>query len=163
MQVALIEYARNVAGMEGANSTEFDPDTPYPVVGLITEWLDADGSTEARSESSDLGGTMRVGSQLCHLSEGSKVHELYGSTEIYERHRHRYEVNNNLRQSIEDAGLKVTGLSTDKRLVEVIEVPNHPWFVAGQFHPEFNSTPRDGHPLFEGFIKAAGEYFKQHN
>ncbi|MGJ8681034.1 CTP synthase [Paraglaciecola sp.] len=163
MQVALIEYARNVAGMENANSTEFDAETPFPVVGLITEWLDADGSTEARSESSDLGGTMRVGSQLCHLAEGSKVHDLYGNIEIYERHRHRYEVNNNLRQQIEDAGLKVTGLSTDKRLVEVIEIPDHPWFVAGQFHPEFNSTPRDGHPLFEGFVKAAGEYFKQNN
>ena len=163
MQVALIEYARNVAGMENANSTEFDPDTAFPVVGLITEWLDADGSKEARNESSDLGGTMRLGSQLCHLTEGSKVHQMYGSTEIYERHRHRYEVNNNLRQQIEDAGLQVTGLSTDKRLVEVIEVPDHPWFVAGQFHPEFNSTPRDGHPLFEGFVKAAGEYFKLNN
>ncbi|MCF2948518.1 CTP synthase [Paraglaciecola aquimarina] len=163
MQVALIEFARNVAGMENANSSEFDPESPFPVVGLITEWLDSDGSTEARSENSDLGGTMRLGSQLCHLTEGSKVHELYGSTEIYERHRHRYEVNNNLRQQIEDAGLKVTGLSTDKRLVEVIEIPDHPWFVAGQFHPEFNSTPRDGHPLFEGFVKAAGEYFKQNN
>ena len=163
MQVALIEFARNVAGMENANSTEFDPETPFPVVGLITEWLDAAGSKESRSESSDLGGTMRVGSQLCHLIPGSKVHDLYGSNEIYERHRHRYEVNNNLREQLETAGLQVTGLSTDKRLVEVIELPEHPWFVAGQFHPEFNSTPRDGHPLFEGFIKAAGEYFKQNN
>lgn len=163
MQVALIEYARNVAGMENANSTEFDPDTPFPVVGLITEWLDAAGTKESRNESSDLGGTMRLGSQLCHLIPDSKVHDMYGSAEIYERHRHRYEVNNNLRQQIEDAGLKVTGLSTDKRLVEVIEIADHPWFVAGQFHPEFNSTPRDGHPLFEGFVKAAGEYFKNHN
>lgn len=163
MQVALIEFARNVAGMEGANSTEFDPQTPYPVVGLITEWLETDGSTELRNESSDLGGTMRLGSQLCHLIPGSKVHELYGSNEIYERHRHRYEVNNKLRAELEAKGLLVTGLSTDKRLVEVIELPDHPWFIAGQFHPEFNSTPRDGHPLFEGFVKAAGEYFKQNN
>jgi CTP synthase len=163
MQVALIEFARNVAGMEGANSTEFDPQTPYPVVGLITEWLETDGSTELRNEMSDLGGTMRLGSQLCHLIPGSKVHELYGSNEIYERHRHRYEVNNKLRAELEAKGLLVTGLSTDKRLVEVIELPDHPWFIAGQFHPEFNSTPRDGHPLFEGFVKAAGEYFKQNN
>ena len=163
MQVALIEFARNVAGMEGANSTEFNPQTAYPVVGLITEWLEADGSTETRDESSNLGGTMRLGSQLCHLIPGSKVHDLYGSSEIYERHRHRYEVNNNLRGELEAKGLLVTGLSTDKRLVEVIELADHPWFVAGQFHPEFNSTPRDGHPLFEGFVKAAGEYFKQHN
>ena len=163
MQVALIEFARNVAGMEKANSTEFDPESPFPVVGLITEWLDAAGDKESRSETSDLGGTMRLGSQLCHLIPGSKVHEMYGSNEIYERHRHRYEVNNNLREKIEAAGLKVTGLSRDKRLVEVIEIAEHPWFVAGQFHPEFNSTPRDGHPLFTGFVKAAGEYFKNHN
>lgn len=163
MQVAIIEYARNVAGMENANSTEFDHESPFPVVGLITEWLDAAGAKESRSESSDLGGTMRLGSQLCHLIPGSKVHEMYESSEIYERHRHRYEVNNNLRDKIEAAGLKVTGLSTDKRLVEVIEIAEHPWFVAGQFHPEFNSTPRDGHPLFTGFVKAAGEYFKNHN
>jgi CTP synthase len=163
MQVALIEFARNVAGMENANSTEFGPDSPFPVVGLITEWLDAAGTTESRSENSDLGGTMRLGSQLCHLLPGSKVHDMYGANEIYERHRHRYEVNNNLREKIEAAGLKVTGLSADKRLVEVIEIADHPWFVAGQFHPEFNSTPRDGHPLFTGFVKAAGEYFKNHN
>ena len=163
MQVALIEYARNVAGMENANSTEFDPQTPYPVVGLITEWLDDSGETEVRDASSDLGGTMRLGSQLCHLLPGSRVHSLYGSDEIFERHRHRYEVNNNLRDQIEAAGLKVSGLSTDKRLVEVIELEDHPWFVAGQFHPEFNSTPRDGHPLFEGFVSAAGEYHKDNN
>ena len=163
MQVALIEYARNVAGMENANSTEFDPETPFPVVGLITEWLDDSGETEVRDASSDLGGTMRLGSQLCHLLPGSRVHSLYGSEEIFERHRHRYEVNNNLRDQIEAAGLKVSGLSTDKRLVEVIELEDHPWFVAGQFHPEFNSTPRDGHPLFEGFVSAAGEYHKDNN
>ena len=163
MQVAVIEYARNVAGLENANSTEFDPNTPNPVVGLITEWLDADGSMETRTERSDLGGTMRLGSQLCHLIKGSKVHAMYGSDAIYERHRHRYEVNNNLRPQIEAAGLKVTGLSTDKRLVEIIEIDDHPWFVAGQFHPEFNSTPRDGHPLFEGFVAAAGQHHKSNN
>jgi len=160
MQIAYIEFARNVAGMENANSTEFDPDTPFPVVGLITEWLDADGGKEIRDVSTDLGGTMRLGSQLCHLEPGSKVEKMYGSTEIFERHRHRYEINNNLRSEIEKAGLKVSGLSTDKALVEVIEIEDHPWFVAGQFHPEFNSTPRDGHPLFTGFIAAAGEYAK---
>ncbi len=163
MQVAYIEFARNVAGMADANSTEFNPDTPYPVVGLITEWLDADGSKEVRDVDTDLGGTMRVGSQLCHLIEGSKVAQVYGSTEIYERHRHRYEVNNNLRDQIEKAGLKVSGVSTDKRLVEVIELENHPFFVAGQFHPEFNSTPRDGHPLFEAFVASAGVYNKQNH
>jgi CTP synthase len=160
MQVAYIEFARNVAGMEKANSTEFDPDTPFPVVGLITEWLDEDGGKEVRDESTDLGGTMRLGSQLCHLEKGTKVEQMYGSTEIFERHRHRYEVNNNLRAEIEKAGLKVSGLSNDKALVEVIEIENHPWFVAGQFHPEFNSTPRDGHPLFTGFVAAAGVYAK---
>ena len=160
MQVALIEFARNAANMPNANSTEFDPETPFPVVGLINEWLDSDGSVEQRDESSDLGGTMRLGSQLCHLVEGSKVHQCYGEKEIYERHRHRYEVNNTLRDKIEEAGLRVSGLSTDKQLVEVIEIPEHPFFIAGQFHPEFNSTPRDGHPLFEGFIAAAGEFQK---
>ncbi len=160
MQVALIEFARNVANMPNAHSTEFDPTTPFPVVGLINEWLDSDGSVEQRDESSDLGGTMRLGSQLCHLVEGSKVHQCYGEKEIYERHRHRYEVNNTLRDKIEEAGLRVSGLSTDKQLVEVIEITDHPFFIAGQFHPEFNSTPRDGHPLFEGFVAAAGEYQK---
>jgi CTP synthase len=160
MQVAYIEFARNVAGMENANSTEFNPDTPFPVVGLITEWLDGDGGKEVRDSTTDLGGTMRLGSQLCHLEKGTKVEQMYGSTEIYERHRHRYEVNNNLRAEIENAGLKVSGLSNDKALVEVIEIEDHPWFVAGQFHPEFNSTPRDGHPLFTGFVAAAGVYAK---
>jgi CTP synthase len=163
MQVAYIEFARNVAGMERANSTEFNHDTPYPVIGLITEWLGADGSTEIRDVSSDLGGSMRLGSQLCHLKEGSKVANMYDNTQIYERHRHRYEINNNLRPEIEEAGLTVSGLSTDKQLVEVIEIDNHPWFVAGQFHPEFNSTPRDGHPLFTGFIAAASVYNKKHH
>lgn len=163
MQVALIEYARDVVGMEKANSTEFDPQSPYPVVGLITEWINDEGAVEVRNEKSDLGGTMRLGSQLCHLEEGSKVKELYGKAEIYERHRHRYEVNNNLLPKIKEAGLKVTGLSADRKLVEIIENPKHPWFVAVQFHPEFTSTPRDGHPLFSGFIKAAMECQEKHN
>lgn len=157
MQVALIEYARNVAGMEGANSTEFSQASPYPVVGLITEWVDEEGKVEERSETSDLGGTMRLGAQLCHLAEGSKAHQLYGNTQIHERHRHRYEVNNLLRPKLEKAGLSVSGLSADKKLVEIIENPAHPWFVACQFHPEFTSTPRDGHPLFAGFVAAAGK------
>ena len=160
MQVALIEYARNVAGLEGANSTEFDADSPHPVVGLITEWLDAEGNIETRDEGSDLGGTMRLGSQKCHVTEGSKVHEAYGSHEIFERHRHRYEVNNNYVDRLEKAGLLFTGLSEDKKLVEIIENKDHPWFVAAQFHPEFTSTPRDGHPLFEGFVAAAHSYQK---
>ncbi|HHT7858988.1 CTP synthase (glutamine hydrolyzing) [Pasteurella multocida] len=155
MQVAYIEYARNVAGLTNANSTEFDRTCDYPVVGLITEWQDAEGNIETRTDASDLGGTMRLGAQQCHLMEGSKARELYGAETIEERHRHRYEVNNVLRPQVEKAGLKVTGLSADKKLVEIIEVPNHPWFVACQFHPEFTSTPRDGHSLFAGFVKAA--------
>lgn len=158
MQVALIEYARNVAGLEGAHSSEFDPESPYPVVGLITEWIDEEGNVEVRDELSDLGGTMRLGAQLCHLEPGSKVHALYGSDTIYERHRHRYEVNNRLLPKIEAAGMQVTGRSADKKLVEIIENPDHPWFVAAQFHPEFTSTPRDGHGLFAGFVRAAGQY-----
>ncbi|WP_040977067.1 glutamine hydrolyzing CTP synthase [Necropsobacter massiliensis] len=161
MQVALIEYARHVAGMEQANSSEFDKACPQPVIGLITEWQDADGNIETRSDKSDLGGTMRLGAQQCHLAAGSLARELYGAETIEERHRHRYEVNNVLLPQIEKAGLKVTGLSADKKLVEIIEVPNHPWFVACQFHPEFTSTPRDGHPLFAGFIKAAKENQKK--
>ena len=157
MQIALIEYARNVAGLEKANSSEFDRHCEQPVVGLITEWQDAEGHIETRDDNSDLGGTMRLGAQQCHLIEGSKARTLYGKETIEERHRHRYEVNNNLLPQIEKAGLKVTGLSADRKLVEIIEVPNHPWFVACQFQPEFTSTPRDGHPLFEGFVKAARE------
>ena len=162
MQVALIEYARNVAGLKNANSTEFDPDTKYPVVALITEWKDESGKIEKRTDKSDLGGTMRLGGQLCHLQAGSKVRELYGSDDIVERHRHRYEVNNTLIKKITDAGLKVAGLSTDNKLVEIIENPDHPWFIGVQFHPEFTSNPRKGHPLFSGFIKAAKEYQDKH-
>ena len=163
MQVALIEYARDVAGMAGANSTEFDPDTKYPVVALITEWKDESGKVEKRSDKSDLGGTMRLGGQLCHLQPGSKVRELYGQDDIVGRHRHRYEVNNNLIKQITEKGLKIAGLSTDNKLVEIIENPNHPWFVGVQFHPEFTSNPRKGHPLFSGFIKAAKEYQDKHS
>lgn len=161
MQVALMEFARNVAGMEGANSTEFVPDCKYPVVALITEWRDEEGNVEMRTEQSDLGGTMRLGSQQCQLTDDSLVRQLYGSDTIVERHRHRYEVNNMLLKQIEAAGLRVAGRSGDDQLVEIIEIPDHPWFVACQFHPEFTSTPRDGHPLFAGFVKAASEYQKR--
>ncbi|SEK64347.1 CTP synthase [Colwellia chukchiensis] len=161
MQVALIDYARNVAGLSDAHSTEFDAETAHPVVGLINEWLDDEGKIEYRSADSDLGGTMRLGSQLCHILKGTKAYDVYGSETIYERHRHRFEVNNNYREQLSQAGLVFSGLSTDKSLVEVIENPDHPWFIAGQFHPEFNSTPRDGHPLFTGFIAAAFAHQKQ--
>ncbi|MBK6277180.1 MAG: CTP synthase [Gammaproteobacteria bacterium] len=162
LQVAVIEFARNVARMEDANSTEFNAATKHPVVALITEWLKADGSTERRSQSSDLGGTMRLGSQLCHLEEGSNVRAMYRSAEIMERHRHRYEVNGNFLPRLQEAGLRVAGWSADHSLVEVIEMPGHPWFVACQFHPEFTSTPRDGHPLFSGFVEAAVRYAAEH-
>lgn len=161
MQVAVIEFARNVAGMEGAHSTEFTQNSPYPVVGLITEWKDATGAVETRDEDSDLGGTMRLGGQECRLEEGTKAYESYGKPVIIERHRHRYEVNNNLLPRMEEAGLKISGRSMDGALVEVVEAPNHPWFVACQFHPEFTSNPRDGHGLFEGFVKAAFENAKK--
>jgi CTP synthase len=161
MQIAIIEYARNVCGLEGANSTEFDAETANPVVGLIAEWIDAAGNKESRTENSDLGGTMRLGSQVCHLVPGSMVHGIYGTDQIEERHRHRFEVNNNYLPVLKEAGLVIGGLSHDKTLVETIELPNHPWFFASQFHPEFNSTPRDGHPLFEGFVKAALDYQTQ--
>lgn len=155
MQVAVIEYARHKAGLDGAFSTEFDLNTPHPVIGLITEWQKEDGSVEQRSEDSDLGGTMRLGGYPCVLAEGSKAREIYGKPEITERHRHRYEFNNNYKTQLEQAGLKFSGLSLDNSLAEMIEIPGHPWFVACQFHPEFTSTPRHGHPLFEGFISAA--------
>ncbi|NQY35336.1 MAG: CTP synthase [Alteromonadaceae bacterium] len=161
MQVALIEFARNVAGITDAHSTEFNPATIHPVIGLISEWLDKEGQVEYRTENSDLGGTMRLGAQLCHLVKGSKVHNVYGSETIKERHRHRFEVNNNYREQLSEAGLVFCGLSADKSLVEMIEIPDHPWFIAGQFHPEFNSTPRDGHPLFESFVAASYEHQKR--
>jgi len=161
MQVALIEFARHVAGLEGAHSTEFNSQTPHPVVGLITEWINEEGDVETRHESSDLGGTMRLGAQLCHLKQGTKAAEAYKATTCVERHRHRYEVNNNYIERLEKAGLVFSGLSSDRKLIEMIELPNHPWFVASQFHPEFTSTPRDGHALFEGFIAASYAYQKR--
>ena len=153
MQVAVIEAARNLAGLEGAMSTEFNKSTPHPVVGLITEWRDKTGDTEQRDEDSELGGTMRLGAQQISLVEGSLAALSYDSTSIEERHRHRYEVNNHYRQRLSDAGLVFSGLSVDD-LVEMVELPNHPWFLASQFHPEFTSNPRDGHPLFKSFISA---------
>ena len=155
MQVAVIEYARNVLGWSDANSTEFDKTSGHPVVGLITEWQDASGETELRTEASDLGGTMRLGAQECSLEPGSKAHACYGKDVIVERHRHRYEVNNNLLPDLQAGGLQISGRSGDGALVEVVEVGDQPWFVACQFHPEFTSTPRYGHPLFSGFIGAA--------
>ncbi|CAI8953579.1 CTP synthase [Methylocaldum szegediense] len=158
MQVAVIEFARNVAGLEGAHSTEFLPKTPHPVIALITEWQDNSGTIEHRDETSDLGGTMRLGGQQCRLVGGSLGHRVYGKDVINERHRHRYEFNNRYLEPLEAAGLKVCGKSLDGRLVEMIEIPDHPWFLACQFHPEFTSTPRTGHPLFTGFVRAATEY-----
>jgi CTP synthase len=163
MQIALIEFARNKAGMADANSTEFNPQTPYPVVALVTEWVDQTGKIETRSESSDKGGTMRLGGQVCKLIEGSLTQKTYGKHTIVERHRHRYEVNNTLLPQIEAAGLKVSGRSEQGELVEMIELPDHPWFIGCQFHPEFTSSPRDGHPLFTGFIEAAKAWQEKRN
>lgn len=161
MQIALIEYARNVANMPNASSTEFDKQTPYPVVALVTEWINQAGQKEVRHDHSDIGGTMRLGGQLCRLEPNSLVRRIYGEDEIIERHRHRYEVNNELLPAIEKKGLKVSGRSATENLVELIELPDHPWFVGCQFHPEFTSTPRDGHPLFSAFIDAAKAYHTQ--
>jgi len=155
MQLAVVEYARNVAKLEGAHSSEFNVESPNPVIGLIKEWVSSQGSIEKRSEASDLGGSMRLGAQKCRLETDSLMFKLYGEEVIEERHRHRYEFNNQYRAPLQEAGLKLSGLSIDEKLVEVVEIPHHPWFVACQFHPEFTSTPRDGHPLFTGFIKAA--------
>ncbi len=163
MQVAVIEFARHKAGLESAQSTEFNRETPYPVIALITEWLNADGQLETRTEDSDLGGTMRLGGQECRLEEGSLARALYGKELIVERHRHRYEFNNQYLETLEAAGLRVAGRSVDGRLVEMVEVPQHPWFVACQFHPEFTSRPRGGHPLFSGFVRAAREYQRKQN
>jgi len=157
MQLAIIEFARNVLALKGANSTEFDRATNDPVIALITEWQDLARGQQVRDEKSDLGGTMRLGSQEARLVPGSLVHSLYGRESIFERHRHRYEFNNHYLDELSGAGMGFSGFSADG-LVEFIELPNHPWFVASQFHPEFTSTPRDGHPLFAGFIRAAREY-----
>jgi len=155
MQVAVIEYARHMAAMEDAHSTEFEPNTTHPVIALITEWQDESGETEVRDENSDLGGTMRLGAQPCKLMPGSKVSQIYAADTISERHRHRYEFNNTFLETLQQKGLVISGRSVDGNLVEVVEIADHPWFVACQFHPEFTSTPRRGHPLFTDFIKAA--------
>ncbi len=160
LHAAVVEFARNVAGLEQAHSTEFEKQTPHPVIGLITEWQDSDGSVQQRDAGSDLGGTMRLGAQECRLSAGTLARKLYEQDVIHERHRHRYEFNNRYTDQLTKAGLVCSGYSVDG-LVEMIELPNHPWFVASQFHPEFTSSPRDGHPVFTGFIRAARQYRQQ--
>lgn len=158
MQTAIIEFARNVVGFVGANSTEFDAETPYPVVGLISEWKTADGELNVRDEHSDLGGTMRLGGQRCHLEADTLAQRVYGKASIVERHRHRYEVNQSYLDTLMAHGLVISGRSAEQALVEMVELPTHPWFLACQFHPEFTSTPRDSHPLFQSFVRAAREH-----
>ena len=157
LHAAVVEFARNVVGLEQAHTTEFELQTPHPVIGLITEWQDPDGSLQQRNAGSDLGGSMRLGAQECRLSEGTLARKLYDQKVIRERHRHRYEFNNRYKDQLTKASLVCSGHSVDG-LVEMIELPDHPWFIASQFHPEFTSSPRDGHPLFTGFIQAAGQY-----
>ena len=161
MQLAVIEYARHCAGLENANSTEFDEKTSDPVIGLITEWMTEEGELEKRTKNSDMGGTMRLGGQKCHLTKGSLAHRTYGKDEIIERHRHRYEFNNNYRDVLSKHGLILSGVSHDKTLIEMIELEDHPWFLACQSHPEFTSHPRTGHPFFTGFVNAALDHSKQ--
>lgn len=161
MQTAVIEFARNVAGFKDANSTEFDKNCNYPVIALITEWLQADGNKNIRSENSDMGGTMRLGAQKCNLEPDTLAQKIFGKTEIIQRHRHRYEVNNLFIESLVEHGLIISGRSHDNSLVEIIELKDHPWFLACQFHPEFSSTPRDEHPLFKDFILASRKFHKQ--
>ena len=162
MQVATIEYARHVAGMKDANSTEFEPDSPYPVIALINEWKDADGSIQKRDENSDLGGTMRLGAQSSDVAKGTLAHKIYGDV-VTERHRHRYEANVNYLDKLRGAGLVISALTQREQLTEIVELPQdvHPWYVGVQFHPEFKSTPWDGHPLFNAFIKAAVDHLGQ--
>jgi len=162
MQVATIEYARHVAGLAGANSTEFDAATPHPVIALITEWKDADGTIKQRDENSDLGGTMRLGAQSSDVSPDTLAHRIYGDV-VTERHRHRYEANVNYLDQLRKAGLVISALTQREQLTEIVELPQsvHPWFIGVQFHPEFKSTPWNGHPLFNAFIKAAVEHQKQ--
>lgn len=164
MQLAVIEYARNKTNMKGAHSTEFNPEAPYPVIGLITEWRTRDGQVETRNENSDIGGSMRLGGQECILKKGSLAWRTYGADKIIERHRHRYEVNNIYIPQLEKAGLCISGLSKEEHLCEMIELPEteHPWFLACQFHPEFTSTPRLGHPLFKSYVKAAIGFSNNH-
>jgi CTP synthase len=157
MQLAVVEFARDVAGFGGANSTEFDPSAPHPVVALITEWQDREGKIEKRDTTSDLGGTMRKGAQRCPIKPGTRAHEIYGS-EVNERHRHRYEVNNVYVPRLEEAGMVISARTPTESLPEIMELPAHPWFMGVQFHPEFTSTPRDGHPLFSSYIQAAIDY-----
>ena len=161
MQTAIIEFARNVVGLKEANSTEFDKQTPYPVIGLISEWMEADGSVNQRDENSDLGGTMRLGAQMCNLEPDSLARDVYGKPQIIERHRHRYEVNNMFVDSLVQHGMVISGRSADNTLVEMVELINHPWFLACQFHPEFTSTPRDSHPLFKQFVLAARQFHEK--
>jgi CTP synthase len=156
LHVAVIEFARHVLGLAEAHSTEFDKQAPDPVIALITEWQDRDGALQKRSAESDLGGTMRLGAQRCLLEEGTLARKCYGAPEIFERHRHRYEFNNTYLERFRDAGMVFSGRSEDG-LVEIIELPDHPWFLASQFHPEFTSNPREGHPLFSSFVGAARE------
>ena len=154
MQLAVIEFATNKLGLR-ADSTEFDRQAEEPIIGLITEWLDEKGELQVRNDESDLGGTMRLGSQKAELVEGSKLHQIYGSKVITERHRHRYEMNNRYIEPLEEAGMSISGYSAKQHLVESVEIADHPWFVGVQFHPEFTSSPRTGHPLFASFIEAA--------
>ena len=161
MQIAVIEFARHCANMPKAHSTEFDTQTPYPVIALVSEWRDAQGNLFQQTQNTDKGGTMRLGAQACELQLGSKSRALYGKEVIQERHRHRYEVNAALVSALESAGMLIAGKASDKGLVEMIELPKHRWFIGCQFHPEFTSTPRDGHPLFTGFIKAVVEFSKE--
>ena len=163
MQVAVIEYARHRAGLKDADSTEFDRATPHPVIALVTEWIGKDGALERRGEDSDFGGTMRLGAQEVRLRRESRMRAVYGADIISERHRHRYEFNNTYMDPLQDAGLQIAGKTLDGTLVEVVEVPDHPWFIGCQFHPEFKSTPRDGHPLFKGFVEAADNYRARNN
>jgi CTP synthase len=161
MQIAAIEIARNKCELESANSTEFDPDTPHPVIALITEWQNHDGKVERRDEKSYLGGTMRLGAQPASVKRGTLAHRIYGKDTVAERHRHRYEVNNHYVPRLESAGLTISAKTKSEDLTEIAELADHPWFVGVQFHPEFTSTPREGHPLFKSFIKAAYEQHKQ--
>jgi len=164
MQVATIEFARHVAGLEGANSTEFEPQTPHPVIALIDEWQEADGSIQKRDANSDLGGTMRLGSQSSDVKPGTLAHEIYGPV-VTERHRHRYEANTQYLDRLRAAGLVISALTQREHLTEIVELPQdvHPWYVGVQFHPEFKSTPWDGHPLFNAFVKAGLDQHKQHS
>src|SRR5690606_27377448 len=158
MQVAVIEFARDVAGLEGAHSTEFEPQTPHPVIAMITEWMTPEGIKERREAGGDLGGTMRLGGQECRLLPGTRARAVYGRDTIVERHRHRYEFNNQYREPLTAHGLVIAGTSMDGMLVEIVELADHPWFMGVQFHPEFTSTPRDGHPLFSAYVQAARAY-----